>query len=468
MQLKVIAINVLILLMCFILPSCALSVEETFIPDASQDGGDIENPDDGTDVDEPDNPGGGEADKPDEPGGSGTVTASARNFTEALFDMYGTGFDGFRTGDRIYSILRNMYNDGAQGHFSATVTSASTNSFTIRVDDAVLLFDDGQVVVEDSFIVGSSPLSEYALQQFIQRHLDYVMRNGMDVTNSDYIRLERKTSGDNLYVQDSEGNFAQFTVDSFELTVESEDRKEARVAMKASLSGAGDVAIEAEGDSFFAEIKYFQIGLQTSGSPGVVMYNGPSMVIDGQFYYDTLGPDKTGIMLNYEPGDTVHIEFNNYWFENTGSYLTGTIDAKATTSDIVIVNANYTMDGCIVNINNDEVTFGGSGPLYGNWTESICLGYTKRLVNEAAMNLDSPQIVNFSHSRNFREPETSYYLPDMDYISRDFKVEKCTLTRDKSEDEIFELILTSSDGGRITLSAKNGVLTDYSQERGWE
>lgn len=388
---------------------------------------------------------------------------SGSDFSESLFDMYGTGLDGFRTGDKVYAILRNKYNDGAQGHFSATVTSSISNSFTVRVDDAVLLFDDGQVVVEDSLIAGSSPMTDYALQQFIQRHLEYVMRNEMVVTNSDYIRLERNAGGESLYAFDTQWNAVQYTVDSFQLVVESEDLSNPRVAMKASLSGAEDVVIETtETDSFFTDTLYFQIGSQITGTPGIIMYYGPSMVIDGQYYLDLLGPDGTGIMLNYETGDTVHLELDNYWFEQTGSYLTGTIDAIVTASDILIENAEYTMDGCIVSIENDDVTFGGAGPLY-DWNESTYLGYTKRLVTEAAVNLDNPNIVSFSQVRNLRQPGSTITMIDNNYISRDFTVEKCSLTRDKSGDENFECVLESSSGGWIILNAKNGVLTGYAQ-----
>lgn len=387
---------------------------------------------------------------------------SGDDFIDVLTEHYGTGLDGFRTGDKIYSILRNIYDDGAVGHFNATVTGASENSFTIRVDDAVLLIDDETIVVKDSYITSVSSMSEYELTQFIQRHLDYVMNNGMNVTSSDYIRLERKASGDEIYALDSLWNAAKFTVDSFQLVVESENRYSPRVAMKSSLSGAEMAEIEAETTGGWTDVTYFHLGSINEGTQGLVMYEGPSLVLNGQYYMDQLGPDGSGEMLNYEPGDTVHIELDDYWFEGSGSYVTGTVDALVTSSDITITSAYYTMDGCIVSISNDAVTLGGSGPLYGNWTESTYLNYTKRFITEAAVNLDNPQLVSFSQVRNLREPGTVVRLVDKDFIDREFTVAVCTLTRDRNGDERFECRLTCSTG-TIALSAVNGALTDYSQ-----
>ena len=87
----------------------------------------------------------------------------------------------------------------------------------------------------------------------------------------------------------------------------------------------------------------------------------------------------------------------------------------------------------------------------------------KRIIQEARGKLDDPDLVSFTQRRELMRTGTSISLVDDDFIDRDFVVEECSLTRDKSGNESFECRL-SNEMARISLSALNCIVTSYVQE----
>ena len=288
--------------------------------------------------------------------------------------------------------------------------------------------------------------------------------SGWYAGSSSYFLLTRRVGDGWVAAYDENWNIVRYDLSSFEMSVEGDDAISRRFAFKCKLTGKdADIEMEALGDSIdYINDTYFHLGSISTGSQGLVMSEGPSIGVDSNYYMDILGPDSTGELLNYENGDVIEVTLSNYFLELYGSDITGTIKATVSSGDFLITDADFTMDGFEISITDDDVTIVKNGGI-DYWEESTFLSAAKRIIQEARGKLDDPDLVSFTQRRELKPIGTSLRLIDDDFIDRDFVVEECSLTRDKSGNESFECRL-SNEMARISLSALNCIVTSYVQE----
>ena len=388
---------------------------------------------------------------------------SGAYFIDDIVDAFGNMDDGFIVGDHIYAIVQKKYSFGMVGHFDATVTAVTGDNFSVNIDDAVLEIGGETVIVRDSVITNSSTVSALEVERLVLGYLRSI-KSGWYADSSNYYLLTRRVDDGWVAAYDENWNIVRYDLSSFEMTVEGDDNISRRFAFKCKLTGKdADIEMEAMGDSIdFINDTYFHLGYISTGSQGLVMSEGPSLVVDSKYYMDMLGPDSTGELLNYENGDVIEVTLSNYFLELYGSDITGTIKATVSSGDFLITDADFSMDGFEIAITDDDVTIVKNGGI-DYWGESTFLSAAKRIIQEARGKLDDPDLVSFTQRRELMRTGTSISLVDDDFIDRDFVVEECSLTRDKSGNESFECRL-SNEMARISLSALNCIVTSYVQE----
>lgn len=384
-------------------------------------------------------------------------------FIDDIVGAFGNMDDGFIVGDHIYAIIRIKNSIGMVGHFDATVTAVTGDNFSVNIDDAVLEISGETVIVRDSIVTNSSTVSALEVERLVLGYLRWI-KNGWHAGSSSYYLLTRRVGDGWVAAYDENWNIVRYDLSSFEMTVEGDDAISRRFAFKCKLTGKdADIEMEAMGDSIDSlDDTYFHLGSISTGSQGLVMSEGPSVVVDSNYYMDKLGPDSTGELLNYENDDVIEVSLSNYFLKLYGSDITGTIKATVSRGDFLITDADFSMDGFEISITDDDVTIVKNGGI-DYWEESTFLSAAKQVIHEAHGKLDDPDLVSFTQRRELRPIGTSLRLLDDDFIYRDFVVEECSLTRDKSGNESFECRL-SHEMANISLSALNCIVTSYVQE----
>ena len=385
-----------------------------------------------------------------------------------LVSKFGDGSDGYREGDKFWGIIPessyHIESDSVvSGHFEATVEDADSSSFAVNVDSAVLEINDELIRIENGTIVqGSSSVSMYLIENIVISYMQKLVDSNFSYYSLfDYFLMERCIENEKIYAFDSSWDLSTFNIDSMKVIREQieENTFDSQLGFLLDLSGNEDIIVEAEN----GRIMYSCIGNHAIGNPGNILIEGPSTIIDAQYYLDKLADyGINGSMLNYKSGDSVSVEFSNYFYERTGDYITGTITAEATATDLFIESADFTFGTSIgkwnVTIEDNEVSYSGNGASY----TTDFLYYAKDLVSEARISLDSSEITGFSQIRDLSRGGATIRLKNEDYITRDYIIEELTLTRVKNNDVIMSCHLACGNE-YVLIETRNGSVYRYQQ-----